>query len=128
MNKLIKLFAFLFLVWTLSLMLTEEVNAQKVKTSKESKEVLAKASKWVYPVDGFALIWYDTEGRMDLHETMSKIEKDYDPDLTFIKDEELGIWRLAITMEENQRMPDNMAVIKGKYTKAIPYKRTGYID
>jgi len=107
---------------------TNESFAQKIKLSKESQEVIAKSSKWTLEVNGFVLIWYDTEGRMDLHETMSKIEKDYNPDLTIVKDDELGVWRLAVTLEENGRMEDKMSTVRGKYTNAIPYKRTGYID
>lgn len=123
MKKLLFLFLISFMAFGIN-----EVNAQKVKLSKEAKEVRATSSKWVTNIDGFALIWYDTEGRMDLHETMAKIQPDYDPDLTYIKDEELGVWRLAITIEESQRMPDKMSVIRSKWSEALPYKRTGYID
>lgn len=123
MKKLLLLLAFLSIAT-----ISNEAFAQKIKLSKQAKEVRASSSKWVTNVDGFALIWYDTEGRMDLHETMAKIQPDYDPDLIYIKDEELGVWRLATTIEENQRMPDKMSVIKSKYSEALPYKRTGYID
>lgn len=125
MKKTLVLFALMLFAASFSM---PEAQAQKVKLSKESQKVLAKASKWVTNVDGFALIWYDTEGRMDLHETMSFSEKDYNPDLTYIKDEELGFWRLAVTIEENSRMPDKMSVIRSKYSDAKPYKRTGYIE
>lgn len=121
MNTFIKIFTFLFLAWIFSLNLTTEAEAQ-------SKKIKTESAKFVTQVDNFNLIFSDTQGQMDIHETMKKINPDHNPTLNIIKDEKLGLWRLAVTLEEANMMPDNMKVVSAPYDKIIPYKRTGYID
>lgn len=120
MRKLILFLATLFAIWTVSLIISTEANAQK------SKKIKTESAQYVIQVDNFNLIFQDTQGQMDIHETMKKINPDHNPKLNIVKDEKLGIWRLAITLEEANRMPDKMKIISAEYDKILPYKRTGY--
>lgn len=122
MRILIKLFAVLFIGWTLSLMINTEANAQS------GKKIKTESAKYVIQVDNFNLIFLDTQGQMDLHETMKKIDPAHNPKVNIIKDEKLGTWRLAVTLEEANMMPDKMKVVSAEYDKILPYKRTGFID
>jgi len=131
MHPLIKIFAFLFIGWTISLILSTEADAQ----SKSSKKINTEHAVFVSKVDGFNLIWYDTQGQMDIHETMKKIDPAHNPKLIIILDEELGkakgslsSWRLATSLQEASRMPDKSKVVADFYDNVLPYKRTGYID
>ena len=90
------------------------------------KKIKVENAKFVAPVGNFNLIFIDTQGQMDVHETMKTINPEHNPTLIIIKDEKEGIWRLAITLEEASRMPDEMSVVSIPYDEALPYKRTGY--
>lgn len=120
MRKLILFLATLFAIWTISLIHSTEADAQS------KKRIKTESAKYVIQVDNFNLIFEDTQGQMDVHETMKKINPDHNPKLNIIKDEKLEIWRLAITLEEANMMPDKMKVIAAEYDKILPYKRTGY--
>lgn len=122
MKTLFKIFAILWLGLTISIMLQNDAWAQK------NKKIKTESAKYVIQVDNFNLIFLDTQGQMDLHETMKKIDPEHNPKLNIIKDEKLGAWRLATTLEEANMMPDKMKVVAAEYDKILPYKRTGYID
>lgn len=115
MKKLVLIIVFLFGAFTIS-------EAQIIK----KKKIKVETAKYVAPVGNFNLIFIDTEGQMDVHETMKTINPEHDPLLIIIKDEKEGYWRLATTLEEANRMPDDMSVVGIKYKEALPYKRTGY--
>jgi hypothetical protein len=108
-----------------SLVSSNEVLAQNKKSEKRIK---TESAKYYIQVDNFNLIFSDTNGQMDLHETMKQINPDHNPILNVIKDEKLSIWRLATTLEEANLMPDKMKVVAAEYNKILPYKRTGFID
>lgn len=95
-------------------------NAQK------KRKIKVENATYVVKIDNFNLIFQDTQGQMDVHETMAKIDPTHNPDLNIIKDEKEGIWRLAISLEESNLMPDKMKVVSVKYDDILPYKRTGY--
>lgn len=116
MRKLILFLATLFAILTVTL----------IEASAQSKKIKTESAQYVIQVDNFNLIFQDTQGQMDIHETMKKINPDHNPKLNIVKDEKLGIWRLAITLEEANRMPDKMKIISAEYDKILPYKRTGY--
>lgn len=131
MNIFMKIFAILFIGWTISLIINTEANAQ----SKARKKINTEHAVFVSKVDGFNLIWYDTQGQMDIHDTMKKIDPTHNPKLIIILDEELGkakgslsSWRLATSLQEASRMPDKSKVVQDFYENVLPYKRTGYID
>lgn len=112
----------LALVFALFIGLTFSINAQVIK----SKKIKTESAQYVTSVNNFNLIFQDTQGQMDIHETMRQIDPTHNPILTIIKDEDKGFWRLAISLEESSRMPDQMTTIHAEYDKVIPYKRTGY--
>lgn len=120
MKTIFKIFAIVLLAG-----LSLSVNAQ---SKKSSKKIQTESAKYVIQVDNFNLIFLDTQGQMDLHETMKKINPDHNPTLNIIKDEKLEVWRLAVTLEEANMMPDKMKVVAAEYDKILPYKRTGYIN
>jgi hypothetical protein len=122
MKKLVLLFALAFWAFTISLMLAPESQAQIIK----SKKIKTESAQFVTSVGNFNLIFQDTQGQMDVHETMKRINPDHNPTLAIIKDEDSGVWRLAVTLEESSRMPDDVSTIFASYDKVIPYKRTGY--
>lgn len=90
------------------------------------KKINIQTAKYVAPVGNFNLIFLDIDGQMDVHDTMQKIDNEYNPTLIIIKDEEKDIWRLAKTLEEASRMPDEVTVVSVKFKQTLPYKRTGY--
>ena len=88
------------------------------------KKINVENAKYVAPIGNYNLIFLDIEGQMDIHDTMEEIDNSHNPTLIIIKDED--VWRLAKTLEEASRMPDDISVVSVKFKKTIPYKRTGY--
>jgi hypothetical protein len=123
MKKLLIIIAMLGVGFAMNLMATTDVQAQSKK-----KLLKTENAKFTIQVDNFMLIFEDTQGQMDVHETMKKINPSHNPKLNVIKDEKAGIWRIATTLEEANMMPDKMKVVAAEYDKILPYKRTGYIN
>ena len=123
MKKLLIIIAMLSVGFGMNLMATTDVHAQSKK-----KLLQTENAKFTIQVDNFMLIFEDTQGQMDVHETMKKINPKHNPVLNVIKDEKAGIWRIATTLEEANMMPDKMKVVAAEYDKILPYKRTGYIN
>jgi hypothetical protein len=122
MKKLQILLTALVIGFAINSLTTTEALAQSKK-----RLLKTEAAKYTIQVDTFVLIFEDTQGQMDVHDTMKKINPEHNPVLNVIKDEKLGIWRIATTLEEANKMPDKMNVVSAAYDKILPYKRTGYI-
>lgn len=100
--------------------------AGSVEAQKRSKNIkIASAYYWA-DVNGYQLIFADREGRLEVIDEARKIDADYDPDITIVKDAKLGEWRVAETMEEASKMADDMAVVRTKRKFIFAYKRTKY--
>jgi len=122
MKKLHSILATLMVGVALNIITTNEVKAQFKK-----KVIKTESAKYTVEVDNFLLIFEDTQGQLDVHDTMKKINPDHRPIINVIKDEKLGIWRVATTLEEANKIPDKKSVIAADYDKILPYKRTVYI-
>lgn len=104
--------------------------AQLLKSKTEKK--LSVAPTWyVSDVNGFQLIFADREGRIENLKDFKAQDPAYDPDIVIIKDEKLGDWRVAETIEESMSndtaaAPANsLTTIRRKLSEVLEYKRTG---
>lgn len=105
MKKL--LFILVFFVSTVS-----TLNAQVFNPGKKIKTELIK---YVAPIGNFNQLFIDTQAKILIHDSMKEINPDHNPTLIIIKDKKKKYWRLAITLEEASRMPDDVNVASVKY-------------
>lgn len=133
MNQIIKIFAFLFLAWTLSIIITTESEAQTKKNVSKRTEISTSAPTKAIEVNGVILDIYDLKGQLDnlvvlrlSDEAKGNIARD--PEITLIKDESLGegSYRLAETLEEASKESDGVNVLKMKFSTLEHNMRTKY--
>lgn len=96
------------------------------EAQKSRKEIKIAAAYYWTDVNGYQLIFADREGRLEVIDEAKKADPGYNPEITIIKDEKAGVWRVAETMEEAGRLADDMAVARRPREKIYAYKRTKY--